>query len=61
MSKYFKIVPINDITTVISESSAEEAMDTFAIRMDTDMNTYFKPVEITKEEYDRLKNEIGEM
>ena len=61
MSKYFKIVPKSDITTVISESSAEKAMDTFAIRIDMDMNAYFKPIEITKEEYDRLKNEMGEM
>lgn len=46
--KYY-IIPKRDVIIEIDESNSEEAMNVFAVQMDTDMNTYF--VALTEEEY----------
>ncbi len=61
MPKYFKIVPKTNIAAITSCETNEDAIETFATYMSSDINKYFEPIEISKEEYDRLKNEEEEM
>lgn len=66
-NKYFKIVPKANVVpaTVICEADkngktcnepAAESMNMFALVMEPDMNRYFEAVEISKDEYDKLKD-----
>ena len=47
MSKYM-IVPKENIADVIIAVSPEDAMTKFAIKMNLDMNSYFKAIEADK-------------
>ena len=51
--KYY-IIPTCDIATEVDAKDMYDAMDTFALTMDFDMNTYFRAV--TEEEYEEIKD-----
>lgn len=54
MKKYY-IIPTDEIAMEINASDDTEAMDEFALKMDFDMNVYFKAV--TEEEYAKIKRD----
>ena len=51
--KYY-IIPTCDIATEVDAKDMYDAMDTFALTMDFDMNVYFRAV--TEEEYEEIKD-----
>lgn len=51
--KSYYIVPRNNIAMELNAENTNDAMSLFALKMDSDMNAYFKAM--TKEEYEEAK------